>query len=203
MPLSHAKPDALARLYASSIFELAETQGGQNAIESTLGELQEVLEIARADATFAEFLSSRILAPDARAKSLKNIFSGKLSDLALRFLLVLNDKGRLDHLPPIVDALDEKVQEAFGRIEVDVYTASPISSDELHLVRDRLRTILGKDPIVHPYVDRSMIGGLKVQIGDRLIDSSIATKLRRLRDQLSDSGGASIRATAERLMDER
>ncbi len=206
MPLSQAQPDALARLYASSIFELAESSGqgadGQSSVESTLSELEEVLEVARANPSFAEFLSSRILGAEARAKSLGTIFKGRLSDLSLRFLLVLNDKGRLGHLPAIVAALDEKVQEAFGRVEVDLYTASPVSSDELHLVRDRLRTMLGKEPIIHPYVDRAMIGGLKVQIGDRLIDSSVATKLRRLRDQLSETGGASIRAAAEKLVDE-
>jgi len=93
------------------------------------------------------------------------------------------------------------VQEAFGRVEVDVYTASPISPEDLGAIRDRLQQVLGKEPIVHPYTDRSMIGGLKLQIGDQLIDASIATSLRKLRDRLNEDGLAAIRAKADRLID--
>ena len=71
--------------------------------------------------------------------------------------------------------------------EVDVYTASPISSGELDVIRDRLKRALGKEPIVHPYTDGAMIGGLKLQIGDQLIDASIATSLRKLRDLGKDA----------------
>src|SRR5947207_1106278 len=179
MPLTDTPPDALARVYAQSLFELAREQGGQGAIESTLGELEDIMDLARADASFSEFLSSRILPAADRAESLKKIFKGRASDLTLHFLQVLNEKGRLGHLPAVAAAYDQIVQNAFGRVEVDVYTAAPISGEELNLIRDRLKRALGKEPIVHPYTDHSMIGGLKLQIGDQLIDASVATSLRK------------------------
>lgn len=201
MPLTESPPDALARTYARSLFELAQERGGQAAIESTLAELEDILELARSDAKFSEFLSSRILPAKSRAESLRKIFAGRASDIVLNFLLVLNEKGRLGHFIPIVGAFDELVQETFGRVEVDVYTASPISPQELSMIQDRLRQALGKEPIVHPYTDGSMIGGLKLQIGDQLIDASVATSLRKLRDRLSAEGAAQLRARAERLID--
>src|SRR5690242_5198555 len=155
MPLTESAPDALARIYAKSLFELAQKQGGQGAIESTLAELEDIMEVSRADARFSEFMSSRILPSKARGESLRQIFTGRASDLVLTFLLVLNQKGRLGHFIPVVAAFDQLVQEAYGRIEVDVYTASPISSQELSLIQDRLRRSLGKEPIVHPYTDGS------------------------------------------------
>jgi F-type H+-transporting ATPase subunit delta len=202
MPLTEAPPDALARVYADSLFQLAEKAGGQNEIESVLGELEDILEIARSDTRFSEFLSSQILPVEARGEALKRILSGRASLLAMNFLLVLNAKGRLGHLAPIVAALDQRVQEAFGRVEVDLYTASPISGDELGAIRDRLREKLRREPIVHPYVDADMIGGLKLQIGDQLIDASVAARLAKLRDRLAREGSAQIRARAERLYDE-
>jgi len=202
MPLNQAQPDALARTYAASLFELAEAAGGQTAIEDTLGELEDVLEIARGEDRFAEFLSSRVLGKDARERSLRRIFGDRASDLALRFLLVLNDKERLAHLPAIVAAFDQIVQERFGRVEVDVYTAAPLSGEELSSIREQLAAVLGKEVIVHPYTDEAMIGGVKFRIGDRLVDGSVASQLRKLRDQLAVHGSAEIRARVQRILED-
>ncbi|MBX3402351.1 MAG: ATP synthase F1 subunit delta [Phycisphaeraceae bacterium] len=201
MPLTHSEPDALSRVYASALFDLAIAQGGQPTIEHTLAELEELLDLSRSEPAFGEFLASRILAAESRGKSLERILTGRVSDLTRNFLLTLNAKGRLSSLPGIIAAFDEKVQEAFGRVEVDVYTASPISPEDLSAIRERLRATLGKDPIVHPYTDRAMIGGLKLQIGDQLIDASIATRLRKMRDRLNEDGMAKLRARADRMMD--
>jgi F-type H+-transporting ATPase subunit delta len=178
MPLIDAEPDALAHIYARSLYELADQQGGHAAIESVLGELEDVLELARQDAKFSEFLSSRVLPVAHRAASIDRILKGRASDLLIRFLQILNQKDRLAHLPAIVGALDEMVQHKFGRVEVDLFTAGPISPDELRGIRDTLRTKLGREPVVHPYVDQSMLGGIRLQIGDRLIDGSFSTQLR-------------------------
>lgn len=201
MPLMHTEPDALARIYASALLDLAKADGGQPAIEATLNELEDLLEIARSEPAFGEFLASQILSADVRGASLEKILAGRVSDLTHRFLLILNRKGRLGHLPAIAAAFDEKVQEAFGRVEVDVYTAAPISPEDLGAIRTRLQQVLGKEPIVHPYTDGSMIGGLKLQIGDQLIDASIATRLRKLRDRLNEDGMASARAKFDRMVD--
>lgn len=202
MPLIDTPPDALAEIYARSLFELAEAKGGRSVIENTQAELEDILEIARGNPRFNEFLGSRVLPVAKRSVSLEKILKGKASDLTLRFLQVLNEKGRLSHLPPIAAAYDRLVQEKFGRVEVDVYTASPISPDELRLIRDRLQAAIGKEPIVHPYTDESMIGGIRLQIGDQLVDGSLSTRLRKLRDQLATGGAAEIRARAEKIIDD-
>lgn len=201
MPLVDTPPDALSEIYARSLFELAETKGGKATIESCLSELEDILEIARSNPKFSEFLASRVLPVSERSSSLEKIFKGRVSDLTLRFLQVINEKGRLQHLPPILGAFDRLVQEKFGRIEVDVYTATPISTDELRFIREKLQATLGREPILHPYTDESMIGGIKMQIGDRLIDGSLSTQLRRIKDQLATDGSAALRAKAERIIE--
>lgn len=199
--MSDSATDAVATTYARSLFELAEKAGGRASIESTLAEFEEILELARQDKRFNEFLSSRIVSSDRRAGSITKIFQGRVSDLTYKFLQVLNDKGRLGHLTSIVSAFDGLVQRHFGRVEVDVFTADPLTPDDLRCIQARLASSLGKEVIAHPYTDASMIGGVKFRIGDQLIDGSIATRLRKLQDQLANSGTAAIRAKFDRMVE--
>ncbi len=201
MPLTDAKPDAVAQVYAQSLYDLAHEKGGRDLVEDTLGSLEGVLELARSDQQFSEFLASRVLNSDKRAESLKTMLEGRVDDLVLKFLLVLNDKGRLGHLSPIYQAFDAIAQEHFGRIEVDIITAHELDADEVSSIRDQLAATLGKDVIARPSIDPSIIGGVRFRIGDRLVDASIATRLRRMRDALSDHGAAEVKARAGRLLD--
>lgn len=193
--------DAVSTVYARSLFDLAQSKGGHDAIEGTLGELEEILELARSNPKFGELLSSRVVSTEKRGASLQRIFGGRVSDLTCRFLLILNEKGRLGHLASIVSAYDGLVQQHFGRVEVDVFTADPMGPDELRDVQGKLSKSLGKDVIAHPYTDASMLGGVKFRIGDQLIDASLATRLRKLRDQLTTSGNAAIRAKFDGIVE--
>ena len=83
MPLIEAQPDALAKVYAKSLFELAHQQGGQQNAESILGELEDIIEIARNDRSFNELLASRLIEAKKRDASLVRMFEGKVSGLTL------------------------------------------------------------------------------------------------------------------------
>ena len=202
MPLTESKPDALSQSYALAVFEMARDSGGASETETILGELEDILELARADRSFNEFLASRVIGATARRKSLETLFKGKVSPLTLHTLLLLNAKGRLAVLPGIVASLDALVQRDFGRVEVDIFTASPIAQGELDRIRDQLAKALGKDVVPHPYTDPSMIGGVKLRMGDTLIDASLATRLRRAKEQLRDRGTSTVRARVRQMFDE-
>lgn len=199
MPLIDSQPDALSAIYAKSLIDLADSQGGRTTIETILGELEDVLELARSDKQFGEFLGSRVLGAKDRSEALTRIFTGRVHKLTLNFLLTLNRKGRLSHLPAVVASFDSLVQAKFGRVEVDVFTAAPMGQDELRDVKTHLSGALGKDVIVHPYVDGAMLGGIKFRIGDQLVDGSLATRLRKMRDQIENAGSAELRARLDRL----
>lgn len=199
MPLIEAQPDAVAMTYARSLFHVLMAQGGQPAVEAAQGQLEDVLELARADRKFGEFLSSRIIPEAQRTKSLAKIFEGKLSPTTLNFIQVLNEKGRLPSLPAVVEAFVQHVQKAFGRVEVDVYTATALEPNERADIQNKLSHKLGKQVVLHAYVDPTMLGGVRFQIGDQLLDGSIKTQLARLRDQLTTRGAATVRATADKF----
>lgn len=197
MPLIDARPDALAETYARAIFDLAEQQGGRGLIEQLLGELEDILELARENPRFGEFLASRILAKPKRDAALQRLLSHRASPLTLRVLRLLNDKDRLGHLPPIVAAFDRLAQERFGRVEVDIVTASAIDPDALASVKARLSTALGgRDVIAHTYTDPALIGGMQLRIGDQFIDASVASRLRQMASRVRDRGSQTVKGRA-------
>lgn len=190
--------DALASVYARSLYDLAHQAGGEGKVAEIGEELEQICELARGDRTLREFFASPVIDQKRRGDALKTIFADRVSDLTQRFLLVLNDKGRLAHLEAINAAYDALVQEAYGRVEVDVFTAAPLGGEAVESIAARIRSALGKDPVLHAYTDESMIGGLKLRIGDQLIDGSVATRLRRMKQSLLTSDVAAVR---ERLDD--
>jgi F-type H+-transporting ATPase subunit delta len=203
MPLTEHKPDAVSQNYARALFDMAQAKGGNQAVETIQGELEDVLELARQDKNFSEFLASRVIASKRRRPALEKMFRGNIHDLLLNFILLLNDRERLAELPAIAASLDHLVQTAFGRVEVDIFTAEPVSPDALRTIGERLGQIMGKQVIAHGYVDSSLIGGVKFQIGDQLIDASVATRLRRMRDKLATDGSAALKARFDAIIDER
>jgi len=197
----NANADALAKVYARSLFELATDAGGTDKLMEVADELEQICELAREDKKINLFLSSPIVDVKARGKALSAIFTNRITDLTLRILLVLNNKGRLDRLESIETAFDQLVQEAFGRIEVDVITPVAIDAELIATIKEKISTVLGKEPILHPYVDESLLGGIKLRIGDQLIDGSVQTRLRKLSEELKNNGGAAVRERFESFMD--
>ncbi len=201
MPLTESHPDALAKVYARSLFELAQAEGGRDRSESVLGELEDILELARKDRLFSEFLASRVIPSGSRDGSLVRMFDGRASDLVVRFLRLLNRKGRLGHLPAITAALESLVQAEFGRVEVDLFTAEAIDVSLQESFRAKLASKLGKEVVLHAYVEPAMLGGVKLRIGDQLVDDSLASQLSRMRDQLTTEGASSLRSRADQVIE--
>jgi F-type H+-transporting ATPase subunit delta len=193
--------DALAKVYARSLFELAMDAGGTEKLMEIADELEQICELAREDKKINLFLSSPVVDSKARGEALSAILTNRITDLTLRFLLVLNNKGRLDRLESIKTAYDQLVQEAFGRVEVDVITPVPIDAESLAMIKGKISTVLGKEPVLHPYVDKKILGGIKLRIGDQLIDGSVQTRLRKLSENLKNNGGAAVRERLEAYMD--
>ena len=190
--------DAVARVYAQSLMELADAAGGDDKIVETGGELGTIAEIIRDDAEFAEFLRSPIVDTEKRAEALRRIFEGRVSDLVLRFMLVLNGKGRLGEFAAMNAAYDQLVNERMGRVEVDVMTVDgSLAPDQLALLGEKVKAKLGQEPVFHQYADESLIGGLVLRVGDQLIDGSVRGQLRRMREELLASGSTRVRAGAD------
>ena len=193
--------DALANVYARSLFELAIEAGGNEKVAEIADEIEQISELLASNSELNHFFSSPIIDIEKRNDALSVIFSNKVTDLTLRFLLVLNSKGRLYHLLQIANAYDQLVQDALGKVEVDVITPSTIDDSALGAIKAKVQELLGKEPILHTYVDASMLGGVKLKIGDQLIDGSVATKLRRISESVQSGGSVAIRERFETYLE--
>lgn len=195
-------PDAVDKAYAKALFELALEQGGRERLEELSAELDELVDVVRAEPRFEEFIASRIIPVEKKERSLRHILGDHVSKPILNLALLLNKKERAGRFVRVAVAFDQMVQERFGRIEVDVYTRFPMPADQLERLRGTLRAALDREPIIYTYTDPSMIGGLRVRVGDRLVDASFSTRLRKMRDLLKEQGAAEIKTRFDRAVED-
>ena len=193
--------DTLATIYAQSLLELAEEAGGREKILELAEELEQVSELLAGEADLRTLFGTPVIDEETRGGLIRRIFENRVTDLLLRFMLVLNANDRLGHFDCIQASYDQMVQDTFGRVEVDVVTAIELDEATLARIGERLQKALGKEPILHASIDESIIGGLQLRVGDRLMDGSVATRLRRLGEQLRKQGGHAIRTDMERFME--
>ncbi len=203
IPIIDTPPEAVDKIYAQSLFELAEAEGGRPLLETIADEFEQLSDLRARDPQTAEFFRSRLISPADKARVLGSAFKDRVSPLLLRFVLYVTRKERLDRIWRIAASFDQLIQERLGRVEVDVFTRFPLSPEELSGIAERLHKALGREPIVHAYPNEGMIGGMKVRVGDKLIDASIETQLRRMRDRLIEQGGAAVRAQFDRIVEEK
>lgn len=176
---NHKSPFAVS--YAASLLELANEQKQAEPIGT---EIAAIKQIVIDNKSFHQYLSDPAISSTERGAAIKRIFGGKVSPLVSNFLGVLNEKGRLGSITEIADSYDQLLADQLGKIEVDVTVASKLSGEQLEEVRKKVSTALKKDAVVHQSVDESIIGGLVLRVQDKLIDASVKTQLKAMREQL-------------------
>ena len=171
---------AVARVYSRALLGLANQAGKADEVREQLLELGRY---AVEDEGFGRFVGSPLIDEDQRAASIDSMFRGRVDNLVVDTLQVMNRKGRLALIPALAEAFRRDLREARNRVDVRVATAVPLS-DEL---RAELETVLaeytGKTPNLHEEVDNDLIGGLVLRIGDRKVDASVQNEIRKY-DQL-------------------
>jgi F-type H+-transporting ATPase subunit delta len=177
-----ASPTAYA--YAQSLLELANESKSAESIGQELAGLRQILST---QPMFRMYLADPSISAVERRDALDRIFRGKVSQLLLNFLGVVNDHTRLGLLDQIIDAYDELLDEQLGKVEVDVYVAQKLAPEQLEQVRQRVSAAMKKDAVMHQYVDDSLIGGLVLRVGDKLIDASAKYQLQALKNKLMNA----------------
>ena len=101
-----------------------------------------------------------------------------------RFLLLLDEKGRLDELADVCEVFEQLYYERQGIVKVHVTSAVPLSPEQSTAVQDGLRTKFAKEIDLSVEEDPALIGGLRIQAGDQIFDSSIAAQLEMAKTKL-------------------
>lgn len=186
-------------VYAAALLELAQAGSGADDVREQMDDLAELI---RTDPGLQKLLGSMVLSTTERSASIQRIFEGRVSDLVYRFLQVVNAKDRLSDLLAIAISFGQLVDRQNGIIEVDAYVAATMDEAQQQRVTTELGQALGGTVVLHQYVDPSLIGGIKLRIGDKLIDASVVSQLRKMKEQIVAAGRDSLRGDTGRFLGE-
>lgn len=169
----------LAGRYANAVFELAQEQRCVDAVSADLGSLRRAMEQSP---DLARLVRSPVFSAEDQAKALKAVLEKMGAQaLTVKFVLLLAHKRRLFVLTQIIKQYEHLVAKSRGETEAEVTAARTLNDAELNELRAALKAKLGKEPRLHSKVDPTLLGGLIVKVGSRMIDSSLRTKLDGLR----------------------
>jgi len=171
----------IATTYAEALYEAASTE----ALPVVREDVESLRELLREYPQYARVLSDARLKADAREPLLRQAFEGRVDRMTLNFLLVLNRRWRLGSLPEILDAYAELDDvRRLGRREVEVVSPLPLDGGMLAQIREGIAAWGGFDPVIRVKEDPSVLGGLKIRVGDKQIDATVRGHLERLRGQV-------------------
>ncbi len=173
---------AAASVYAESLIQLANEAGQAEEIGA---ELREIEALWNRDSSFSSMMSSAAIDLHARRASLRRIIGSKrVNRLVMNLLLVMNDKRRSMILPAVCAAYRRKLDRQLGIEEVHVTTAVALSDGQRTRLRDQIKRLTGHESDLFEEVDPDVLGGMTVQVADRLYDLSVRRRLRDMRGAL-------------------
>ena len=165
--------EKLARRYATAVFQLAQEAGKVQPVQHDLHTFVEALD---RDETVRKFFRSPVVDRKEKETIVAQAFS-RLDPIALHTLLLLIRKRRESLAETIVEQFDVLEREARGAQELRVVSARPLAQNELDALVQRLSAAYRTKFDVTQSVDPSLIGGIRITMGDRLIDGTIAGRL--------------------------
>jgi len=175
-----AEPSTIARPYAEAAFRLADAQGKLAEWSAALANLAAVA----ADARVRTAIGDPNL-PDAKVAGLFiSILAGKLTGETENFVRVLAENGRLEVLAEIRGQYETLKNAREGMVEAEIYSAFEMDAAQVADLVARLEKKTGRKVKAKVSVDKSLIGGVKVVIGDKIIDGSARAQLAALETAL-------------------
>jgi len=174
--------ELVAKTYSEALFAVAKEDG---SIETIFEEFKSVVAIFNNEPTFYDLYQAPVINNEERKSMVKEVFEGKISPELLNFMLVLIDKGRTTQFTRIFKAFNELYDDYKGYLNVTVESAIELKEEEQEALKHQLDKLTGKDCKLTAIVEPSIIGGMVVKVGDKIIDGSIQSKLKGLHDSLS------------------
>jgi F-type H+-transporting ATPase subunit delta len=176
----------IARPYAAALFDLAKAEGGVDAVEAGLKDIEA---LSGESEDFRRFLRSPVISADAKSGAVEAILTkANLNATVANFVKVVARNGRLFALPAIIKGFQQLAAQERGEVSADVTSATPLSDAQRKSLADTLKGKIGKTVTLTEHVDPSLIGGLVVKVGSQMIDSSLKTKLTAMKIAMKEVG---------------
>ena len=176
----------IAARYASAVFDLANEGKGLKALETDITALEGAMNDSE---DFRTLLTSPLYSRDEQAGAIAAVAKKmKLSATTSNVLGLLANKRRLFVLPQLVSTLRDRLAEERGEVTAEVTTAKAMTKAQSDKLAKTLKAQVGKTVTIKETVDESIIGGLIVKVGSKMIDTSIKSKLNALQNTMKEVG---------------
>ena len=172
----------ISKTYGEALFELAVEEEKTDAM---LEEIEGIKQIFLENQDYLKFLTHPRISVEEKVTTTENIFAGKIDKQLVGFLGIIIQKGRCDNLIDILQYFLDRVKEFKGIGVAYVTTPYELKEDKKEAIcKKLLATTSYKEMEMHYDVKEELLGGMQIRIGDRVVDSSIQTKLNQLQKDL-------------------
>jgi len=172
-----------ARVYAEALFDVAKEKG---KLDPVRGELAQFAEAVSGDRELQVFFFSPYFSSAEKSAGLRRAVSGADPEL-LNFLELLIEKGRMPEVFRIRRELDELWKHENRRIDVTVTSAVPLEPAVVEKVGEEIERQTGQKVELASRVDGEILGGIVLQVGNKVLDASIRARLEKLRKSVAQA----------------
>lgn len=176
----------MAGRYATALLELARESKALNPVEKDLTTFQELLDGSK---DLRRLVTSPVYSAEDQANAIAAVLEkAEIKGLAANFVLLVVRNRRLFALPDIIRAFGRLLAAHRGEVTAEVASASALSDEQVATLQIALKGSIGRTVQLQQRVDPSLLGGLVVKVGSRMVDGSLRTKLRNLRLVMKEVG---------------
>jgi F-type H+-transporting ATPase subunit delta len=170
--------ERIARVYAEAFMGVAAKSPQP---EILVDEVESLAEVLVTSPRLEELFQSSLISPEDKEQMLDRLFAQQVSLPTLNFLKVLSKHGRLGLLREIARLVKKLDADRRGLVNVEVRSARELADDIQSEIHERIKRVLGKEPVLQVKIDKDLIAGIWVRVGDRVFDGSIRTQLEQTR----------------------
>jgi len=169
----------LAGRYATALFELA---GADKKLDDVAGDLQQLGSMINDSDDLTRLIKSPVMSRNDQINAMGAVAEAAgFADLTKNFVGVVADNRRLFVMPNIIKAFQAQLAASRGEATAEVTSAAKLSAAQLKALEAALKKSIGTKVQIEQHVDKSLLGGLVVRVGSRMIDSSLKTQLQKMR----------------------
>jgi F-type H+-transporting ATPase subunit delta len=174
----------VASRYAKSVLTLAKEQ---NVVDFLVHDMALFAKVCEENHALVSTLKSPIIKHDKKLTILKKLFEGKVNPITLSLFEIISRKNREEYLPGIAKEFGVQYREMKSILSGTVTTSFPINDDLRNQFKAIVTKAYGKEVELAEKVDKEIIGGFILKVGDRQIDDSIKSKLQKLKNKFKDN----------------
>jgi len=173
--------ELVAKRYSQALFEVGEEN---NKLEEYLEEMKFIGDICSEYKDFFELLKTPKISINEKKDVFEETFEGKVSKEVGNFIKIILDKRRIKNIFQITKEYEKLVDKHNGVVKADAYTTMPLDKNTLKSLEEKLSKTTNKNVKLKNKVDETLIGGVKIVLGDKVIDGTIKKKLTNIESSL-------------------